>query len=88
MPLYDYECKNCGREWEDMISISSRDDVICDCSAHAVRVVSGGNFLLVGGGWTGRAHPIIHQPKGAGVESKNKMKTHYHNCTPESVHET
>ena len=86
MPLYDYECKQCGKVFEEITPISDRNDIECVCGSPARRIVSGGKFLLVGGGWTGRSHPIIHPPKGAGVDSKDEWKTNYYNCTPESVH--
>lgn len=31
MPLYDYRCYSCGREWEAFQRLDDRYDEICEC---------------------------------------------------------
>ena len=55
MPTYEYGCRDCGHEWEEIQRITeARDREVCPkcakTSAH--RLISGGtNFILKGGGW-------------------------------------
>ncbi len=53
MPIYEYECKKCGKISEFIKSIKSSDKVeICpDCGGKAVRIVSQSSFILKGSGW-------------------------------------
>ena len=43
MPLYEYRCQDCGAEFEELVSFSARDDVVCEqCGSKNVeRLVSG-----------------------------------------------
>lgn len=53
MPTYEYVCKACGNQWEAEQRIS--EDPLKDCpkcgKPEASRQISGGNFILKGGGW-------------------------------------
>lgn len=53
MPTYEYECSDCSHNWEEDQSI--KDDPIKTCPSckkeTAKRLISGSNFVLVGGGW-------------------------------------
>jgi putative FmdB family regulatory protein len=53
MPTYEYACKTCGNEWEEIQKISDpKLDTCPKCNAGtAQRLVSQGNFILKGGGW-------------------------------------
>jgi putative FmdB family regulatory protein len=53
MPTYEYLCSNCGNSWEEVQKISEPPVQICPkCSnATAKRQISGGSFILKGGGW-------------------------------------
>lgn len=53
MPTYEYACKTCGNEWEEIQKISEpKLDTCPKCNAGtAQRLVSQGNFILKGGGW-------------------------------------
>ena len=53
MPTYEYGCEACGNTWEVEQRIT--EDPLKDCPAckkqSAKRLISGGTFLLKGGGW-------------------------------------
>jgi putative FmdB family regulatory protein len=53
MPTYEYACAECGNQWEEVQKITEPAVEVCPkChkkSAH--RQISGGNFILKGGGW-------------------------------------
>lgn len=53
MPTYDYGCEACGASWELQQRIS--ESAIKDCpkcnQPAAKRLISGGSFVLKGGGW-------------------------------------
>lgn len=53
MPTYEYKCSSCGHEWEEEQRIV--EDPLDTCPAcnqkTAQRQISGGNFILKGGGW-------------------------------------
>ncbi|HJL18190.1 MAG TPA: zinc ribbon domain-containing protein [Sandaracinaceae bacterium LLY-WYZ-13_1] len=63
MPTYDYGCEACGAQWELEQRIS--EDPIKKCpkcgKRKAKRLISGGNFILKGGGWYA---DLYHKPKG------------------------
>ena len=87
MPLYDYVCPECGVEFEIICSIADRDKrKLCECGATAKRVMSGGAFMLIGGGWSGNAHKII-MPRKTDPYANKEPYDNYYNCTPESVRE-
>jgi len=53
MPTYEYTCEACGKNWEVEQRIS--EPKLTDCPTcgepKAKRLISGGNFMLKGGGW-------------------------------------
>lgn len=53
MPIYEYECRDCGQRLEKIQKISA--DPLIDCPAcHAPsleRLISASGFRLTGGGW-------------------------------------
>jgi len=53
MPTYEYVCSSCRHAWEEVQKISEPPLRTCPkCSkATAQRQISGGNFILKGGGW-------------------------------------
>ena len=53
MPTYEYVCKSCGNAWEASQRISESPLTECPkCHQQtAQRLISGGNFILKGGGW-------------------------------------
>ena len=53
MPTYEYVCSSCGNAWEEMQKITESPLEVCPkCGqSTAKRQISGGNFILKGGGW-------------------------------------
>jgi len=53
MPTYEYLCGSCGNQWEEMQKITEPAlDTCPKCGKKtAQRQISGGNFILKGGGW-------------------------------------
>jgi putative FmdB family regulatory protein len=53
MPTYEYACSACNHQWEEVQKISEPPLEVCpSCTqATAKRQISGGNFILKGGGW-------------------------------------
>lgn len=79
MPTYEYGCEACGKTWELEQRIS--EDPVKKCpkcgKMKAKRLISGGNFMLKGGGWY--ADGYGSSTKGAkksdsGGESKSESK--------------
>lgn len=47
MPMYEFECKNCGRKKEQIVAISSINErVNCACGHFMTRGVGKANFTL------------------------------------------
>lgn len=53
MPIYEYECKNCGHRMEKLQKISDAPLTTCpSCEQDALsKLVSAAGFRLKGGGW-------------------------------------
>jgi putative FmdB family regulatory protein len=53
MPTYEYVCSSCANAWEEVQKISEPALEVCPkCQKPtAKRQISGGNFILKGGGW-------------------------------------
>src|SRR5207244_2113249 len=53
MPTYEYACEACQNEWEEIQKISEPPVEVCPKCARksAKRQISGGTFILKGGGW-------------------------------------
>jgi putative FmdB family regulatory protein len=73
MPTYEYACKSCGHEWEEIQKISEAPLTECpEChQAEAQRLISGGNFILKGGGW----YADLYSSSKPKTESKGKTET-------------
>ncbi|MEO6420312.1 MAG: zinc ribbon domain-containing protein [Polyangiaceae bacterium] len=58
MPTYEYACTSCGNTWEDIQKISEPALTTCPkCKNEtAKRQISGGSFILKGGGWYADAY--------------------------------
>ena len=53
MPVYEYQCKKCGRTFEYQMRMSDPDKSVCEaCGAPELeKLISHTAFALKGGGW-------------------------------------
>lgn len=52
MPIYEYQCKECGGEFEYQQRMSDAPKADCEsCGGQLERVISRSSFLLKGSGW-------------------------------------
>ncbi len=52
MPVYEYQCKACSREFEYQQRMSDPDKTTCEvCGGNLERLISRTAFQLKGGGW-------------------------------------
>ena len=52
MPIYEYECSDCGREFEVMQKITDDPITCCEvCGGRVRRLISNTAFVLKGTGW-------------------------------------
>ena len=54
MPIYEYECQNCGHVFEEIaIRHQSFDKLVCRrCKGYGKRIISQNSFQLKGRGWS------------------------------------
>ena len=83
MPTYEYVCTDCQNLWEEIQKISEPAIEVCPkCGkSTAKRQISGGNFILKGGGWyadlyssSGGGAKAAESAKPAATESKTKTE--------------
>jgi putative FmdB family regulatory protein len=79
MPTYEYLCTSCGNHWEEVQRISEPPVQVCPkCSqATAKRQISGGSFILKGGGWYADAYSSVKPSKkdeGSGASETKATK--------------
>jgi putative FmdB family regulatory protein len=80
MPTYEYVCSECKNQWEEIQKISEPAlDTCPKCGKQtAKRQISGGNFILKGGGWYADLYsstPKSGGGKGEGKEGKSESTT-------------
>jgi putative FmdB family regulatory protein len=86
MPTYEYLCTSCQNAWEEIQKISETPIEVCpSCGkSTARRQISGGNFILKGGGWYADLYSSSKPKKdadgkpdanGAKSETKSETKT-------------
>lgn len=78
MPTYEYACKSCGNQWEEVQRITEAPTKDCPkChAATAERQISGGTFILKGGGWYADAYSSSKPAAPSGkTETKSETKT-------------
>jgi len=52
MPIYEYRCEKCGKEFEEWQRFSDPAIDVCgDCGGKATRLISQSTFVLKGSGW-------------------------------------
>lgn len=81
MPTYEYVCTSCGNGWEEIQKISADPITVCPkCGeSSAKRQISGGNFILKGGGWYADLYssskPKSSESKSGGESKASESKT-------------
>jgi putative FmdB family regulatory protein len=78
MPTYEYACTACANQWEEIQKISENPlDTCPKCGEKtAKRQISGGNFILKGGGWYADLYSSSSNKKSdKGGESKSESKS-------------
>ncbi len=52
MPIYEYECENCGRRYEVWQKITDEPLTTCEvCKGRLHKLISQSSFILKGSGW-------------------------------------
>ena len=51
MPVYEFECKECGEISEDLVRMGTKNITCPKCQAKAHKIMSTTTFKLKGGGW-------------------------------------
>jgi putative FmdB family regulatory protein len=76
MPTYEYGCEACGKTWELEQRISEAPAKKCPkCGKlKAKRLISGGNFVLKGGGWYADGYGSS-KGKSSSSSSESKSET-------------
>jgi len=67
MPLYEFECTNCGKIIEDFVKIGTIK-IKCSCGGSAKKIMSSSSFILKGNGWAKDGY----SKDGNKCSSKNK----------------
>ncbi len=76
VPIYEYKCSDCGREFEVFQKITDEPLQVCKhCSGVLCRLISHTNFHLKGTGWYATDYKD-NRDKGKGsTEKKEDVKT-------------
>jgi putative FmdB family regulatory protein len=73
MPVYEYECKACGRDFEYQQRMSDPDKTTCEvCGGSLERLISRTAFSLKGSGWY---KDLYASPKPEKADGKTDGKT-------------
>ena len=73
MPVYEYECKACGRDFEYQQRMSDPDKTTCEvCGGSLDRLISRTAFSLKGSGWY---KDLYASPKPEKTDGKTDGKT-------------
>jgi putative FmdB family regulatory protein len=80
VPTYEYVCSECKNAWEEIQKISEAPVEVCPkCGkSSAKRQISGGTFILKGGGWYADAYSSPKASVSSGVgggSSESKAET-------------
>ena len=71
MPIYEYECLECGEKFETMQKITEEPLTSCpSCSGKVIKLVSNCSFQLKGTGW----YLTDYARKSEGKEVKKEKK--------------
>ncbi len=78
MPIYEYRCKKCGREFEVTQKFSDEPVKKCEeCSGPVEKLISLSSFHLKGGGW----YQTDYAGKGKGPARCDAKETKESDCS-------
>ncbi|OGW37265.1 MAG: hypothetical protein A2Y97_02110 [Nitrospirae bacterium RBG_13_39_12] len=78
MPIYEYECLNCGKQCELIQKFDEEPLSVCsDCGGHMHKLISHTSFILKGSGWyvTDYARPDKKKSEVYGEKPSAKPKS-------------
>lgn len=82
MPMYDLECKECGKEFESLSSVADKDMIQCECGGYGTTLITQHGFIFYEGFdetlqtyITGPAHRRDIM-KAKGIEEVHKCEMH------------
>ena len=81
MPIYEYECMNCGKQCEVFQKFNDEPLSSCpDCGGHMHKLISHSSFILKGTGWyvtdyASRDRKHAKETQGKPVSTKTGAKT-------------
>lgn len=86
MPTYEYVCTACGNAWEELQKISEPALDTCPKCAQktAKRQISGGNFILKGGGWYADLYSSSPKKSGGGESAGGSSSSTPSTSSPSS----
>ena len=72
MPIYEYHCSNCGKEFELFKPITDRTDPACKfCNGPVRKLISRSSFHLKGSGW----YVTDYAKKGSSCSERSKEES-------------
>jgi len=72
MPIYEYQCESCSRQFEVMQRMTEPLLAICEqCGGHVRRLISQTSFVLKGSGWYVTDYPSDSRKKAMSKEKSN-----------------
>jgi putative FmdB family regulatory protein len=80
MPIYEYRCDRCGKEFEAWQKFSDAPIENCEsCGGHTSKMISHSSFILKGSGWYvtdyGNKHTSSTASTGSAKSSANEVCT-------------
>ena len=76
MPIYEYGCKACHRQFEYEQRMSDDEKTVCEaCGGELERLISRTAFSLKGGGWYKDLYSSTKPAAATPTESKSETKT-------------
>jgi putative FmdB family regulatory protein len=76
MPIYEYECDNCGKQCEIIQKHDDEPLSMCpDCGGHMHKLISQTSFILKGTGWYVTDYASAERKKAKESERKTATKT-------------
>ncbi len=87
MPIYEYGCKACHREFEYEQRMSDPEKTVCEaCGGQLERLISRTAFSLKGGGWYKDLYSSTKpETKSTTTETKTETKTESSTSTSTST---